>query len=885
MYFTKTIFKKVAKKGAYDANIDLIVLNNKVEQDLDSVLFYIASPNNRLISASGNQLYNILQFNDEIIIIAQVLNTKYNAYSMKTHFSYVSNYIDNKLPDILNSINPNIKYTLKENTIPITLDELYMYNITTFKDSFESRYVLSKLNDLTNSVYYLDARNICWVVPIISSYRNKIAREDRFGEYEWLALNGTPYREELDNIDMITTVDDHCRHNKVYKVLARSQNHIAEVVEPLIYKMYNKHMLKTQWYHILDMHSIISFENFNYDKINNIFRTLSVGGTIVIWIDIPNVLYDGIEASQDPESQEYHKVDNRYEEDGEDDNDEPREDNRDEVRERENLLKRKLSRYQEMISKYSISRELITNDTKATDFSFAVEQMKNLLAMKEYNINNLPRELSVIIQLITECYKYTNIILCYSDTIAASKNEFFDFIIPKLTKEGAGIINLIDKDLFSNKDAMSIFIENTILYYYKDLNRKDIVKAVIDKVFERLDSGIEDDSTFHYLSSVPMFVYFICRMVEDCLTDTNNNTDMDDKFDKEMSDSIRKAMEKAQEAEKKKKFSRTIMDQTYKHDEDIEDDYNDDWSSSIYSDSRNENKYEKKSSGVNGTDVNSLDEMIGLDTVKQQIKDFASFMILDDIKRKRELKTTTLSKHMIFTGNPGTAKTTVAMLLGHILYENHTIARDNVLIVGRDQLVGKYVGWTAKNVEKYIKEAKGGILFVDEAYSLVDGYHNSYGKEAIDTFVRYMDDKSIRETTIIIFAGYKKEMLDFCETNPGIRSRIGFIIDFPDYSTDELVDIAKLQAKNKGLILSKGYIEELRKSIEVFKKEKSFGNGRFVRSVLEKSMMKQAHRLCDKYKDDIVNISDNMLMTLRKEDFSIFGIKKQSESKSIGFNI
>ena len=138
MYFTKTIFKKVAKKGAYDANIDLIVLNNKVEQDLDSVLFYIASPNNRLISASGNQLYNILQFNDEIIIIAQVLNTKYNAYSMKTHFSYVSNYIDNKLPDILNSINPNIKYTLKENTIPITLDELYMYNITTFKDSFES---------------------------------------------------------------------------------------------------------------------------------------------------------------------------------------------------------------------------------------------------------------------------------------------------------------------------------------------------------------------------------------------------------------------------------------------------------------------------------------------------------------------------------------------------------------------------------------------------------------------------------------------------------------------------------------------------------------------------------------------------------------------------
>ena len=127
-------------------------------------------------------------------------------------------------------------------------------------------------------------------------------------------------------------------------------------------------------------------------------------------------------------------------------------------------------------------------------------------------------------------------------------------------------------------------------------------------------------------------------------------------------------------------------------------------------------------------------------------------------------------------------------------------------------------------------------------------------------------------------------MLEFCESNPGMRSRIGFIIDFPDYTTDELIDIAKLQAKNKGLILSNGFLDEFRKTIEVYKKEKSFGNGRFVRSILEKSMMKQARRLVDKYGDGLDSISDNILLTLRKEDFSEFGIKK-TNTKKIGFGI
>ena len=502
-----------------------------------------------------------------------------------------------------------------------------------------------------------------------------------------------------------------------------------------------------------------------------------------------------------------------------------------------------------MLDQYNILRKVISNDRIVTDLEFAKQELAALTSMKEYKLDNIQFVISTLIRFVMDTYKYTNIFLCYSDSIAASKNEYFDFIIPRLDKEGSGIVNLIDDEIFKDSDNVKKFIKNTNRLYLNNFCSYEVVKSVHEKIMRRINSDIGDKSDFHYLTSVPSFTYFVCRMLEDEYKD--NSSSIEKEFDKEMSDSIKKA----------------------------EEDYRDD---EIYIDDRNSAKYKKKSDG-NGTDVKSLDEMIGLTEVKQQIKDFTAFMRLNELKRKREIETIVPSRHMIFTGNPGTAKTTVAILLAHILYENHTIARDNVDIVSRDQLVAKYVGHTAIKVREAIEKAQGGILFVDEAYSLVDGVGaNSFGQEAIDTFVNYMDNKKVRETTIIIFAGYKKEMLEFCESNPGIRSRVGFIIDFPDYSTEELMEISDLQAKNQGIVLSDDFKVELEKAINQYKKEKSFGNGRFVRSVLEKSMMKQARRLCDKYGDDLSSITDEEIVTLIKDDFSLFGLKKPSDKK-IGF--
>lgn len=747
-----------------------------------------------------------------------------------------------------------------------------------------SRFYLKRLSDYTNKDLYMGFESIYKDIPTYMSFKDYIVTENNMDKKwkEFQALNGNSLHYLIHDKNVF---DYSYSHNKVFKCIARSKNHIRDVIDPLVTSMWNYYGLTNKSYYVLDMNTIVSYENVGFSKLNNIINTLGIGSTIVIWIDIPNILYDDIELVDDPESDVYHKSDRKFYDDSEEDrdDDEPREDNSEEKKQKEKMIERKYKRYTEMLTKYDIARSVVSDNQRITDFKFSKLMISSLLSMKEYTIQSLPKELSNIITMVLENYRQCNFVLCYSDTIAYSKNEFFDFLIPKLTREHSGLYPLANiENMFKDEDSVDAFIENTVDMYFENLTesmRNEVIDNIKDKIHTRIKSGIKDNSAFHFLSSVPMFTYFICTLATDILNEEYNEEE-DNKFDKEMSNSIKKAME----AEAKRKLNnkaRDIMEKTYSDDQ--SDDYESDFSD-FYTDDRSETKYKKKTDS-NGTDVNSLDEMIGLTTVKQQIKDFASFMTLNELKKKRELEVVSLSRHMIFTGNPGTAKTTVAMLLAHILYENHTIARDNVVIVGRDQLVGKYVGWTAKNVEKYISEAKGGILFVDEAYSLVDNVgSNSYGKEAIDTFVRYMDDKQIRDTTIIIFAGYKKEMLEFCESNPGMRSRIGFIIDFPDYTTDELIDIAKLQAKNKGLILSNGFLDEFRKTIEVYKKEKSFGNGRFVRSILEKSMMKQARRLVDKYGDRLDSISDNILLTLRKEDFSEFGIKK-TDTKKIGFGI
>ena len=236
--------------------------------------------------------------------------------------------------------------------------------------------------------------------------------------------------------------------------------------------------------------------------------------------------------------------------------------------------------------------------------------------------------------------------------------------------------------------------------------------------------------------------------------------------------------------------------------------------------------------------------------------------------------------HMVFTGNPGSAKTTVARLFFRILKDNGVIKDGDLVEVGRADLVGKYVGSTAPKVKEAFERAKGGVLFIDEAYSLVDDRDNLYGDEAINTIVQEMENN--RDDTIVIFAGYSDKMEAFLERNPGLRSRIAFHVPFEDYRVEELMDIARLFAKRGENVFSEGCEEKLLEMFEIATKEKDFGNGRFVRNVMEHAEMARASRLA---KMELSKIGERDLDTFLPEDFKAQYTKK-TESKTkqqIGF--
>lgn len=259
-----------------------------------------------------------------------------------------------------------------------------------------------------------------------------------------------------------------------------------------------------------------------------------------------------------------------------------------------------------------------------------------------------------------------------------------------------------------------------------------------------------------------------------------------------------------------------------------------------------------------------LSEMIGLVGAKKAIDDVINFFKLQKEYRLRGLNFNRPSMHMVFTGNPGTAKTSVARLIARILKDNGVLSIGNLIEVGRAELVGKYVGQTAPLVKEAFARAKGSILFIDEAYSLVEQWEGSYGDEAINAIVQEMENH--RDETIVIFAGYKNEMQAFLKRNPGLNSRIAFHVPFEDYSSAELLDITRLIAKNTGFAIEETANEKLTKIFDDVKSDESFGNGRFARNLLEKAKMRQAERLIKK---GLKFVSDEEMMTLLAEDFDV----------------
>ncbi|MEJ6950544.1 AAA family ATPase [Natronospora cellulosivora (SeqCode)] len=255
-----------------------------------------------------------------------------------------------------------------------------------------------------------------------------------------------------------------------------------------------------------------------------------------------------------------------------------------------------------------------------------------------------------------------------------------------------------------------------------------------------------------------------------------------------------------------------------------------------------------------------MNSLIGLENVKKIIKEYIAYIKIQKIREIYGLKSSPIVMHMIFKGNPGTGKTTMARIIGEIFKELGIIKNDKILEIERADLVGEYIGHTAQKTKKIIEKAIGGILFVDEAYSLARGGEKDFGKEAIDTMVKAMEDN--KDNLIIILAGYRKEMDAFLKTNPGLSSRFALHIDFPDYDIDDLVKIAEMMYKEREYILtkdSKHYIYNVISKLRY--KENINGNARTVRNLVEQSIRKQAKRIINKNV-----IKKEQLIYITKED-------------------
>ncbi len=309
--------------------------------------------------------------------------------------------------------------------------------------------------------------------------------------------------------------------------------------------------------------------------------------------------------------------------------------------------------------------------------------------------------------------------------------------------------------------------------------------------------------------------------------------------------------------------------------------YNSKLKSTIYSQYKEigYSKIEVNNKKVKGNAYDELNSMIGLESAKKVINQALDCYKAQAIFKDKGLKVDSFCNHMIFTGNPGTAKTTVARLFSRILKDNQVISKGQIIEVGRGDLVGKYVGWTAPTIKRKFTEASGGILFIDEAYSLVDDRSGSFGDEAINTIVQEMENH--RDDVIVIFAGYPDKMEGFLDKNPGLRSRIAHYIHFDDYNTDELCKISELIAEKKGLFFDDLAKTKIRGIMENVRTQEDFGNGRFARNLVEKAKMAQNSRLVHMNYEDVTG---DDIKRICEEDVEV-PISPRKISKTIGFSI
>ncbi|OAS83242.1 MULTISPECIES: stage V sporulation protein K [Metabacillus] len=259
-----------------------------------------------------------------------------------------------------------------------------------------------------------------------------------------------------------------------------------------------------------------------------------------------------------------------------------------------------------------------------------------------------------------------------------------------------------------------------------------------------------------------------------------------------------------------------------------------------------------------------MSSLVGMNEMKRMIKEIYAWIFINKKREEQGLKAGKQALHMMFKGNPGTGKTTVARLVGKLFFQMNVLSKGHLIEAERADLVGEYIGHTAQKTRDLIKKALGGILFIDEAYSLARGGEKDFGKEAIDTLVKHMEDK--QHDFVLILAGYPREMENFLSLNPGLLSRFPLVVDFPDYSVDDLMEISDRMMSEREYRFNDEAVIKLREhlmSVKTMTPPAKFSNGRYVRNIIEKSIRSQAMRLLltDKYnREDLLTIKGQDLV-------------------------